>query len=123
MELIKVFRKRFDRVVFSDIIFFELLDNNQYEQIEHNVGNHHYEADVVYWGIRRPARLAFLAVWGRVNTIVHESVPVFPCSDGEQKEVSSAEIPEVLKIRVDYLRLLSQPSKEEYSQYCKHEQN
>ena len=51
MELVEICRECLYRVVLCDIIFFELLDYNQYEQVEHYMGDDHYEADVVDWGV------------------------------------------------------------------------
>ena len=83
MELVEMDFERFYRVVLSYIVFLKLLYNNQDEEVEHHMGNHHYKANEIQWCKVPPTRLPLDAVRWRLHAIVHEPIPVFTRSDGK----------------------------------------
>lgn len=83
VENVKVRSKNLDRIVLSHIVSFELLNNNQNEEVKHDMGDDQNEHDVVGRCERSSTSLTFNTVrWG-VHAIVHELIPIFSSSDGE----------------------------------------
>ena len=83
LKVIEVFFETFQWVIAFKVILGKLLDDNQDEEVEHYMGNHHYKANEIQWCKVPPTRLPLDAVRWRLHAIVHEPIPVFTRSDGK----------------------------------------
>ena len=95
-EPLKVRFESHPRIVSIDVVLRELLDDHEYEQIEHNVRDDEDEGQEEERRNIRAASFAFDAVWGRIHTIVHDPIPILSSRYREQKLEAQVEISEVL---------------------------
>lgn len=81
VEHVEVKLESFYRVVSRHVVDLELLDDHKDKQVEHDMCDRHYEADVVERGKRPATCLAPDAVGPRLHAVVHQLVPIFSSSD------------------------------------------
>lgn len=84
LKVIEVFFETFQWVIAFKVILGKLLDDNQDEEVEHNITHNHYERNEEDWSNVRSTIYAFDAVWTRMHTVVHDSVPIFASRNGEE---------------------------------------
>ena len=66
-------------IVVVHIVQFELLNDNQNEKVQHDIGDDHDKDDVVGGCARRATIDTLNAVRRRVHTVIHQLVPIFTC--------------------------------------------
>lgn len=94
-ESFKVVGKAIEWVVWEDIVLLELLDDNQDEEIEHDVVDQQIEYQEEDGGKGRATSLALNALWPYIHTIIHDSIPVFASGYREQQGEALMEVDEV----------------------------
>lgn len=83
VKFCEVLTKYFNWVVIVHIEHFELLDNNQNEQVEHDVTDDQNKQNVEYGSQRASTSFHGRTIWGRVDAVIHQSIPIFSCRNGE----------------------------------------
>ena len=90
-----------ERTVLPEVESLELLDDDQDEEVQHDMGHKHDECDEVSGSERGSTVYALhTAVWCEV-AVIHDLVPSFTSRDGEEQKESVAEPSEVLELCVD----------------------
>jgi hypothetical protein len=84
VKLGKVVTEHFDGVIIVHIEHLELLDNNQNEQVEHDVSNNQDKQDVENGCEGTSTSLVGDTIWRRIEAIVHQPVPIFTSRDSKQ---------------------------------------
>ena len=67
------------------------------------MGDDHDEAYEVYGSKGRAACFSRNTIWGCVDAVVHDAVPVFAGGDAEEEEDGGEEVAKVLIFRIKYL--------------------
>lgn len=78
-EVLKVFFKPCSWVVILNVILGELLNDDQHEQIEHDVSHQKDEAKEEKWSDVGATSFALDAVQVSVHAVIHDPVPVLSC--------------------------------------------
>ena len=76
LEHLEVVFEFLNRVVLRDVVLLELLDDDQYEEVQHDVLNDHYEDEEVE-STQATAACGWAAVRFRMADIIHDQGPVF----------------------------------------------
>ena len=84
LEVFKVKLESHQWVVRFEVEFLKLLDDDEDEQVEHDVRDDHDEAEEEDRSDATPTSLALIAVGCCVHRVIHDSVPVFACRDREE---------------------------------------
>ena len=98
-----------------------MLQNNENEQIKHNVGTDHDKHEEENWSITNSTTLSGITVSIISHAIKHNQRPVFPCRYSEQYDHRVSKVPKV-HIRIDYTSILN-VLEQIITQYCKNEEN
>lgn len=97
---IVVFETR-ERIIFEEVILLELLNDNQNEELEHNIADNEDEPKEKEGGNVTSARLARYAVRPRSHTVVHDSIPVLARRYREEQGKALMEVAEVFVLTDD----------------------
>jgi hypothetical protein len=111
----------FDRVIISDVIFFELHDNHKDKQVKHHVLHKKHKDNEEGWSVRRATVDARLAVRRRNVAVVHQHVPIFTGADHKKEQERFPEVVEV-PILIDNIAF-NNFAEEKHSQNAEDEEN
>lgn len=122
VKLVEVILEALDRVVLCQVVFVELLDDDQDEQLQHDVGAH-YDHTVEVEKCEHAATVLALdaALLRRPRAIKHDAVPVLAGHDREQKQHGLVEVAEVLVLADDVTS--RDRAKQFHSEHREHEQD
>lgn len=125
-EIDEVVFKAREWVVVLQVVLAELLDDDQNEKVEHDVGHNHVEENVEQRCDTRAARCALNTTLVGAPRVVHDAVPVFARRDGEEQREALVEVLEVLEV-ADHVTLrhleeqgVAQYSHDEENQHEEH---
>lgn len=108
-----LFKER-DHVFSWEVVLFKLLDNNEDEQVEHDITADQDDSKEVNEGLLLSTSLSRDTLRRSPTTVKHNLVPIFSCGNGEQEQEGIKKVIEVLEV-IDYLSRLD-VSKHEHSQ-------
>lgn len=74
-----------ERAVCIQVILLKLLDDDEDEEIQHDVGNDHVESQEEKWSNTGATSSIRDAISRSVHRVIHDSVPIFTCRDREKK--------------------------------------
>ena len=96
-ETVKISFEPHNHVILGQIVFLELLDDNENEQIQHHVGAHYHEDHEVHEAGPAAARLALDApVLLLPTAIKHNFVPILASGHSEEQDEGRGEVSKVL---------------------------
>ena len=123
-ELVQVLLEHGDEVVLRQVVVLELLDDDQDEEVQHDVWadqDQQVEVPERVGCIAAAVQLRDAAIFGGPRAVVHDLVPVLACGQGKEQQKGAAEVGEVLQF-IDDISSSDLPE-EEIAKNWKHKEN
>ena len=97
-EVLEIFLETLPWIVFLNIVLLKLLDNDENEQVQHNVSHQKNEREEEKGCQLRSTCLAFNAATWSVHAVIHDSIPILACRNRKEKTKALVEVRKVLPI-------------------------